>query len=669
VFAALVTSTVITLAIAPQLDSRVLYSVRDAFEFARLAEYWLLYRLALTVVQGPRSGRLIVYVLGAGAVLSAAFGLAQYLGGQSFNESVTEIWAPGHSIQGIVHNGRAVGTIGNANMYGIFSGLFLVVALALLILRERAEPGERWLLAAIVLAGTLGVVLSQSRTATFALIGAMGLAFLVVVAWRRKRAAYGIALGSFICSAVFSVAFVELVPPEFSTYHDRFSPTGLQNDTSLSLRLDKWKSVFAGFFSEDPDFCTGARPGDIAPAPSRTAPDGAIGVPPADAAALARDEQRKADVKTLSGAMLDYYCKHSTWPIDVPLDEAFVPDILPELPVDPATGEHYLADATGGGYRVGAQLENPADPMGPIYTLGSLASVITNSSFDGGGNSPSSWRTDATASASRTRAAALFGDWGARLTFDDGGGFYQHIIYPFPRGTAHTFSTWIRQSEPAGEDRAMELYIIATMPGGEVADPFASQTFTVPGDGRWVRVTLPFETPTDRTITILQPMIRVDWGSPPVSFDVDGITLSEGAFPPSYPNVGEIDPSTLRSRDLPDFADSPLIGVGPLRNETVEALDNEYALFLDRWGIVGTLAYLAMWGAVLWTLWRTWLRREGAIAALALGMVTFTVALMVFNVAAGSFYSFQLMAIFWLLIGFLAVRRGHPEGERHHDTA
>lgn len=673
VFAALAALVTLTLLVAPIMVSDVGRNVRDIFELARIAEYWLLFRLGLTVVPNISTMRTTVGVLLLGAIGMTAFSLLQYLGPGGFNDTVTSLWTTEHNLEGVVRRGRVLGTTGNANYYGIFSGFLVVLALAMVMLRQRLGGGWlTWIPPIAIFAATLSLVMSQSRTATFAILGAMFLGLLFVAWQRRGGPHYGRSIGLFVAAAVVSVGFVELVPPQFGTFHERFAPAALTEDSSVTIRISKWRSVFAGFFESRPDFCQGE------PLETRSIASGHLaasdtGAPPASDDAIARDEQRKADVAIIAGGVVDYFCANDRWPTEESLAAALVPGTLDEMPIDPATGEHYLHYVTGGGITIGAELENPADPEGPIYTLSTIPNFVLNPSFESGATSPNSWQT--TGSGSETDAEAtlvedgLFGNSAVEVAFPPGGTFFQNVVYEFPVDTPHTASLWLRST--SGEDEEVQIYLIAQFPNGDIADPFAQQMLTVPGDGAWMHASVQFDTPPDRRIHVLRYMIRTQHDGEPATVQMDGAALTRGPFAPNFQGLRDVDPASLTPQDLPSFSDSPLIGVGPRHNEEVGSVDNEYVLFLERYGLLGTLAYVALWVTAFIAAWMAWRRGNAIAAVLALAMMVFIVALAVFNVAAGSFYHFQMMAVFWLLVGLLssAARRRDHEGQEPGGTA
>jgi hypothetical protein len=663
-FAALAVSMAITLALAPVFLSAVSWSLRDPFELARVAEYWFLYRLGLTVIPDRTLGRQsLALLLGLGIILSA-FSFVQYLAPGGFNDAVTSIWAVDHNLDGVQRTGRVVGTIGNANYYGITSAFFLILALSVMLVGRKTGVLGRWLAPVAVFAATLSVVMAQSRTAVAALLFAMTIGLVIVMIRRRAQAAYAPAIGLFLVSAVVSIGFVEVVKPEVGSFHARFAPDNLSDDTSVGFRLSRLKSIFAGFFNEAPSFCQGERLETIPPA-SGHEPGTSTGAPPAGSDALARDEQRKEDVAVLTRAVLDYFCAEDEWPAGLSLPEAVIPRHLKELPLDPLTGDPYLAYFHRSGIMLGANLENPADPDGPLYALGTIPNIAGNPSFESDGNSLASWAVSGGASVARVTTEALFGKYGAALTLPPGGSFIHAVPFDFTRDASYTAALWLRTETEA----QVQIYLAATMTDGTAVDPFEQQIFTLE-PGSWQRIALTFQTPAEGRIGVLRFIIRIPGNAPPAELLVDGATVTQGAFPPSFRLVRDVSPSSLKDEGLPRFSDSPIIGAGPRKDIQLGNIDNEYGLFLDRYGILGMVSYLVLFAGAFLLGVRAWRSEDGFVSILGLALVTFTLALAVFNITAGSYYHFQIMAVYWLIAGLLAsscrIRR-QPEGA--HATA
>ncbi len=170
-FVALGVAMAITLAAAPLFLNAVSWSLRDPFEIARVVEYWVLFRLALTL-DAEQAWKDAVVILPGLGVLLGIFAFFQYVDPGSFNDTVTGVWAVSHNLDGVERAGRTVGTIGNANYFGAFSGLLLIVALAVIALRRP----RRWMYGLMVLAvlcTAFSMVSAQSRTAVLGVLIAL----------------------------------------------------------------------------------------------------------------------------------------------------------------------------------------------------------------------------------------------------------------------------------------------------------------------------------------------------------------------------------------------------------------------------------------------------------------------------------------------------------------
>jgi hypothetical protein len=649
-FLAMGVAVAASLVFAPIIVKQSHYSLRDPFELARLAEYWLMFRLARTIIPDAEAVRGVVRVALVAAVAVGLLSAVQYLGPAGFNNSVTDIWASSHNLDGVIRRSRAVGSIGNANYYGIFSGLLLAMSLALVLLRYPLRGRERQLVLAAILMSTAGVVMSQSRTAGFAVLGALFLGTCFTFLVRRRDAAYGAAIGLFAVSLALSVAFVEIFPPNFGSFHDRFSVTALTDDPSVTIRITKWRSLVSGFFQDKPERCVG----------NRVAPRATSGHQPAanrggaSGAAAARDATRKQDIQAIAHAIQQYSCDTGKWPVGE-LAASVVPKYLDSIPGDPQTGEPYRMFLDRGGYIVGANLENAADPEGPVYALGTMPNIIVNPSFESATAPASRWETAKEVDGRPTTLlslanTSLFGKYALNAEIGSTGSLYQFTVFDFPMGVDYTVSAWLRAN--AAEDQKVSLYMIGTLSDGSTVDPLKSLEVVLPGDGRWVPVTLTFKTPTGNRLSVLQTSFRAPEQTSHVT--VDGVTLTQGPFPPAFPYVEDIDPTKLRPSDLAGFSDSPIIGIGPQKDRQVGAFDNEYALMLDRYGTLGTLAYLTLMVAAFLVPARAFQTKHPELMALGLALATYTIAQAAFNVAAGSYYSFQIMAIYWLLIGLIS---------------
>ncbi len=685
VFAAMAAAITISIVAAPLIVSSVEWSIRDPFEVARVAEYWLMFRFGMTLVPSEESGKTILFALFAGSIAMTAFSLIQYLDGRgSFNENVTDFWAVGHNLVGVQREGRVIGTIGNANYYSFFMALPIIGGLSLILLKWRSPSRAKWAFIVFgIFASTFSAVLSQSRTGIASILFGMFCGLVLVIAWRRPSAPFR-AIAIFLACVALSVAFIQVQPPLVDSFNARFNPTKVGDDASFIIRIQRFKTFFTGFFAAKPSFCEGD-PLDKREITKSHQPRAGALVSTSGADVLARDAIRKQDVGTIAGGVVAYFCDKGDWPYKRPLAELLVPKYLDAMPIDPASGQPYLGIVEGSGFFIGARLENPADPDGPNYSLGTNPNIIRNASFEG---TPfgSTWGAREGASIATADGQGLFGNRAANLTLPPGGDVRQFIVFDFPLNTVHTASAWIRST--SGKDEKMRLYIIGQEAGGGEHDPVdyvipqpdgtatkcndaagCRGIFTAPASGQWVPISVIFRTDAKSRFTTVQFMLRAETNETGANFLIDGAAVTQGTFAPSFLRISDVDPASLRPVDLPQFSDSPIVGVGPRNNAEAGSFDNEYVLFLDRFGLLGAGPYLAMYIAAAAVSIAAWRKRSHMMDVLGLTGFAFTMTLFLFNVGAGSYYHFAIMAIYWLFIGYLASARRVPVSEEIADTA
>lgn len=110
------------------------------------------------------------------------------------------------------------------------------------------------------------------------------------------------------------------------------------------------------------------------------------------------------------------------------------------------------------------------------------------------------------------------------------------------------------------------------------------------------------------------------------------------------------------------WSERPIFGWGPAKtseeNDERPPTDNEYLLYMERYGIIGLVAYVLLYYALLREAWRAAHREPYEtehltpldLAWLNLGIVGL---LLVFNLMAGSFYNLQLFPLVVYLHGFM----------------
>jgi hypothetical protein len=397
------------------------------------------------------------------------------------------------------------------------------------------------------------------------------------------------------------------------------------------------------------------------PAPSASPPPSAGSTaspspsptPPPDLrTAAGRDAQRKADVAAIAGRIAGTYCATGAWPVSVAAIWGGGSDAPADPPTDPRTGQPYAIDLRADGYAVSATLESPDDPTGRIYTLGSSPDIVIDPSFE---LSSSSWQPASSAELTIV-GSGLYGPAAARVSAGRAGEIHQFVMSSFAPGTEYVARAWARSA--SGRATSAALVLDGWYTNGDRITPLAERSVRLPGDGRWTPIPVQFSAPPGRSIWVVELMLFPQAGNGPVDFD--GVSLTKGTEAPSFGPLREVDPSDLPS-DTPAFWDSPVVGLGPLSSFDLGAFDDEYAYVLVHFGVLGLLAYLFLFAAAFVELaFGWWRRRTGLPAALGLGLATFTVGMMAFNIAAGAFFTYQLMAIYWLLVGSLVALREEP---------
>ncbi|MGH2466841.1 MAG: hypothetical protein ACRDGL_03820, partial [Candidatus Limnocylindrales bacterium] len=672
-FALLVAAIGASVALAPILVPQVGRTYHDVFDVARPVEYWLLYRLGrLSPADGP-AGRAILLVTAGAAVLSGLFAVAQRFGPGAINDALTVIWTgAGHNLAVVERGGRAVGTVGQANDFGLLCALLVALLLACLLLRTPLGPRlGRWLAGALALA-TVGLVLSQSRSAAFGLGGAvlLGLMALGLLRVRLDLRPFALIFAAIVVSAA---AVIAVPAANGSSIVQRFDVGALGSDTSVVVRVARVQSALS---RPDADIarqivCDGASAGAVqpghapqpflppvlpsgqaSPTPSSTSP-GSLGsgasaspgptptaTPRPDLGTVAgRDQQRKDDVVAIADRIRDRFCATQAWPTDLAALWAAGTD----PPTDPSTDQPYPVVLDGQGYVVSARLESAADPDGPVYALASDPDLVQEASFESGA---AAWQpgpgTDLT-----VVPGGRFGSFAGRVSDATAAEIHQYVMYAFHPDTPYTTQVWARAT--GGLTSAATVQLIGWATDGSTVAPLASATVDLPADGRWVPLRATFRAPQDKTIWNVQLSLLPRPGRGPVDFD--GVSLTAGSQPPSFGPLHEVDPALLPS-DAPSIWDSPVVGLGSLSSFDIGAFDDAYAYVFVHYGALGLATYLLLFLVVLVELARSWFSgRAGLAAALVVGLTVFIVAMLAFDIAAAAFFSYQLMAVLWPLLG------------------
>lgn len=333
---------------------------------------------------------------------------------------------------------------------------------------------------------------------------------------------------------------------------------------------------------------------------------------------------------------------------------ALVPAYLPALPADPASGQPYADIATVSGYSLMARLEDQSDPDYPIYGIGSSPNYLLNGDLEQGGERPVNWDAIPGTSFSLQGGDALYGEHavlyrGNTRSLQQRGGIFQQRYFGRPGGNPFTASVWVRLLRPASGH--LDLYANLIYTDGSRADPLTRIPVDMSRIGVWQKVSLGILPPAGQQFSFLGVyVVSGDFAGEAL---LDGFQLVDGPVPLSFALTREAPPSdTLGFNPEARLRRSPLLGVGPEKGAQGGSVDDEYLVIAARYGLLGIVIYLALYLGTLTLALRAYLRaREPAARALAgLTAATF-VALLIFNLTAGSFLELQLMAIVWLLAG------------------
>lgn len=672
-FAIVIVLTMASVALAPFIDPALGRTYHDLFDVLRPIEYWLLYRFALIVPDDDGAAAALI-LLGVAGLVSGLLAGAQRYGGAAFNNAVTVLWTgASHNLDVVIRGGRAVGTIGNPNSFGIACSLLvLILFVAAAAWRRGAAPGPSgqaagrpvvrsdWPWLGLILVGLglaiAGGVYSQSRSAAGGALVA-GVVALVVLVWgvrQRSDRSWADLLRPIvvvILAGGLSAIALSQSPPTAngSTIGQRFDVGGLTDDTSVVVRLARLHVAFA---KPDPGIrrelaCQTGPPAAVQaghepqPIAARTESGGAVA---ALSPAGARDAIRKGDVAAIAARLTAAYCVSGVWSMD--LAAAWTSGAPPR---DPLTGQAYPLQLGPTGYLVSARLEVSTDPDGPTYALTNAPDLIVDPSFEGDG---SSWETGP-GTAATVVAGGRFGQQAFRVSAGPTAQVHQYVLYAFEPGTTYTAQVWARAT--AGQSAQAHVVAVAWYTDNRVISPIGGATASLPSDGTWVPLRTTFTMPSQGQIWVLE--LFLEPGQVGGAVDFDGVSLTRGAGAPSFSALREVDPAILPSRS-PAFWSSPVLGLGSLSAFDLGAFDNEYVRILVHFGILGLLAYLLLLAATAWAGLKAW--RDGAPGwggALGLGIALTTLAVLIYDIAAGVYFSYQLMAIYWLIVGIVVAGR------------
>ena len=644
-FALLGVATALTILLAPILVGGVTRSFRDVFEVVRIAEYWLVYRIGSTITPPTLGSSRLARLLAAAAIALGLFAVAQYLNPTGFNDVITSIWTQSHNLLGVINEGRAVGTAGNANQFGILATDLLFVALAL---RLGDDAGRRrWVWAAAIAAATVSLVLAQSRGA---IIGAgVGLVLATGLLARRRtlQRALRVAAPAMSAAIPIVVLLIAIAPPASGSILSRFNAVALIRDPSVIVRVGRVQSIFTDSGAGLPQ-AGGDRGACIASLVPPANPE-----PGHEPASNGPAVAASAPIEGLASAVASFYCDNGAWPTDLSSD--LVPAYLSSIPVAPG-GRNYALYTSQRGFAVG--LTGSADDRDDVAGAGSVPNVLANASFEQTGSPPAQWTVTAGTVAVGSPAAA-FGQNATDVTLPAGGAIYQLVVANLPRNVDFTFGVWVKPVESTASK--LQLYVVATTAGGQRIDPLDARTLDITGSG-WQHLAISFRTP-NQDLTFLQLMVRGPAG--PSHVVLDGASLTEGPYALPFESLQD-EPASSIAGNGPSFLESPIIGVGPQKNEVIAAYDDEYVLALTQYGLLGLATYVFLFASAFFTSLGAALRVAGWGGLWGLVLASYTVALGIFAISAGAYHQLQVMVIYWLSVGLVtAITRERPSGAPH----
>ena len=282
------------------------------------------------------------------------------------------------------------------------------------------------------------------------------------------------------------------------------------------------------------------------------------------------------------------------------------------------------------------------------------ANLLRNGDLERGGALPADFRLLPGTSVERVAGAARHGDWGVvyrgnPAAAQQRAALYQQRALAGVTGT-FTASLWLRFTGPV--QGTVELYVNLILAGGSRYDPLVSTAANPTKVGEWQRLALVFDVPADQPVDFVGVYLLSDHFAGEVQ--ADGFQLLSGNAPSDALDLPEAEIASGGAGDA--LRRSPLTGLGPGKSAAVTTLDNEYLTVLSRFGLLGLAAYLMVWLTFPLTRW-PWRGVRPQPAPDAGGerasLTGIAAGMLVFNLAAGTLFHLQLMAILMVLCGLL----------------
>lgn len=234
-------AVVISIFVGYLLDGTLFF--RDLFELVRLAKYWLMVRLAVSVTWSEENAFDAVKVILWTGLLGACIAFAQSRNSFAINSVYTPFFIEDFRLASIQY--QVAGTIQNYNLFGTFLAMVASVALGVLLFAKLSFK-QNMVTCGILLALVIALARTTSKGAVVALLASMLLLWSLRLALdRTRRATYLLALiatltlGIILARATLGTPHALADGNPMRSLVGRFQVEGLER--SLELRVADWE--------------------------------------------------------------------------------------------------------------------------------------------------------------------------------------------------------------------------------------------------------------------------------------------------------------------------------------------------------------------------------------------------------------------------------------------